>query len=913
MKHGFEFLGDPSDYSRATGRGILYWVLKSESINTYGMSGSSSSKQKQSTPEAKKSLSRNPDRQVGRPAKDVRSQNGQGAMVQKSKIVSSSKTAPDNSPLSSPKSYNSSAKGLVVKSSEVYLKPSISVTDESKMSSLSVIEHIKDEKPSSEANGEPNEDCDDDKPLSARRPSGLSKVNSNHGKKGPHASTSGQRPTIPKPEDSDDEIPLSSKFQVKSNAGLSLHRPAGSGERTPLLSRHDQNGSASTERKPSNNPKKRPGDDIKTADEVLMKKPKISDTSKHKSKEASVKAEMKEEDDEDLVPISHRKKKPTSSDKKSLSYKNMTKPKTSISKKTNKKQKMVMKNSKYSFKVPPGSGHGEKWTTLVHNGVSFPPSYKPHGVKMLYKGKPVNLTPEQEEVATMYAVMLDKDFLNNLQFKENFMSDWQKILGENHIIQSLEHCDFTPIYEWHQKEKEKKKKMTTEIGLEGDETLLEKKALKEKKEQQEEKYKWAIVDGVKERVGNFKVEPPGLFQGRGEHPRMGKLKKRIRPSDITINIGKDAPIPDCPISGESWKEIRHDNTVTWLAYWNDPINPKEFKYVFLSASSTLKGQSDKEKYEKARRLKNYIQGIRAAYTKDCTSKDMTKRQIAVATYLIDKLALRAGNEKDDDEAITVGCCTLKVENVEPLPPNILKFDFLGKDSIRYERELEVEIAVFKAIQQFRSGKKDGDDLFDEIDTSKLNAHLKSLMPGLTAKVFRTYNASFTLDDMLSRETKGVDVVENIAVYNHANKEVAIICNHQKAIPKSHDAQMLRLDEKIEELKGVVEELQTDLGRAKKGKPSLKSGDGKTTRNLNPDALERKLNQTTAKIEKMEREKETKDDLKTVALSTSRINYLDPRITVAWCKRHEVPIEKIFSKTLLAKFVWAMDVDPDFRF
>ena len=103
---------------------------------------------------------------------------------------------------------------------------------------------------------------------------------------------------------------------------------------------------------------------------------------------------------------------------------------------------------------------------------------------------------------------------------------------------------------------------------------------------------------------------------------MGKLKKRIHPSDITINIGKDAPIPECPINGEgfllflfclssllennslssrwnpyvkinstsrSWKEIRHDNTVTWLAYWIDPITSKEFKYVFLAASSSLKG------------------------------------------------------------------------------------------------------------------------------------------------------------------------------------------------------------------------------------------------------------------------------------------------------------------------------------
>ena len=38
-------------------------------------------------------------------------------------------------------------------------------------------------------------------------------------------------------------------------------------------------------------------------------------------------------------------------------------------------------------------------------------------------------------------------------------------------------------------------------------------------------------------VGNFRVEPPGLFRGRGEHPRMGKLKSRIYPRDIVINIG----------------------------------------------------------------------------------------------------------------------------------------------------------------------------------------------------------------------------------------------------------------------------------------------------------------------------------------------------------------------------------------
>lgn len=46
------------------------------------------------------------------------------------------------------------------------------------------------------------------------------------------------------------------------------------------------------------------------------------------------------------------------------------------------------------------------------------------------------------------------------------------------------------------------------------------------------------------------------------------------------------------------------------------------------------------------------------------------------------------------------------------------------------------------------GKSKTDDLFDELNTSKLNAHLKELVPGLTAKVFRTYNASITLDEMV---------------------------------------------------------------------------------------------------------------------------------------------------------------------
>ncbi|CAN6455390.1 unnamed protein product [Victoria cruziana] len=68
-----------------------------------------------------------------------------------------------------------------------------------------------------------------------------------------------------------------------------------------------------------------------------------------------------------------------------------------------------------------------------------------------------------------------------------------------------------------------------------------------------------------------------------------------------------------------------------------------------------------------------------------------------------------------------------------------------------------------------------------------------------------------------------------------------------------------------------------------------------------------------KIEKIDRDIKTKEEMKNVALGTSKINYMDPRISVSWCKRNEVPIEKIFNKSLLAKFAWAMDVEPEYGF
>lgn len=164
----------------------------------------------------------------------------------------------------------------------------------------------------------------------------------------------------------------------------------------------------------------------------------------------------------------------------------------------------------------------------------------------------------------------------------------------------------------------------------------------------------------------------------------------------------------------------------------------------LNPSSKIKGEKDHAKYETARRLKSKIDKIRGNYTEDFKSKEMRIRQRAVALYFIDKLALRAGNEKDEDQADTVGCCSLRCEHVtlqdeassedvrrfkDEGKDNVIIFDFLGKDSIRYYNEVQVEKRVYKNLQLFKENKKKDDDLFDRLNTAMLNEHLKDLMEG----------------------------------------------------------------------------------------------------------------------------------------------------------------------------------------
>ncbi|KAJ5571306.1 DNA topoisomerase I domain 1 [Penicillium sp. DV-2018c] len=629
----------------------------------------------------------------------------------------------------------------------------------------------------------------------------------------------------------------------------------------------------------------------------------------------------------------------------------------------------------YRWWEDPTKGDGTiKWTTLEHNGVVFPPEYQvlPENVKMKYDGVPITLQPEAEEVATFFGSMLNSTHnVENPVFQKNFFGDFKDIIkktggakdpkGNKVDIKEFAKCDFKPIFEYYDAQRAEKKLMPP----------AEKKAAKALKDEQEAPYQYCIWDGRKQKVGNFRVEPPSLFRGRGEHPKTGRVKTRVQPEQITINIGKEATVPPPPPVTKN-------------------INGN-YKYVMLAANSDVKGQSDYKKFEKARELKKHIEKIRKDYQKNLKHDMMVERQKATAVYLIDQFALRAGNEKGEDEAETVGCCSLKYENVTLKPPNTVVFDFLGKDSIRFYDEVQVDPQVFKNLKIFKKApKKNGDEIFDRLTTSALNKHLANYMPGLTAKVFRTYNASWTMGRVLSEMTAtGGTIAEKVKAYNDANRKVAILCNHKRTVTASHanameklgerikglryqkwrlKQQMLDLDSSLKKKKGaaffeidedldkewieehqafLIEEQRTKINkkfekdnekRVADGEKEMKASEleerlqvikemekkfkkenktGKVeveARGATVEKLENAIAKIDQRVETMSVQAQDKEDNKEVALGTSKINYIDPRLTVVFSKKFDVPIEKLFSKALREKFEWAIkSVDEDWEF
>ena len=68
--------------------------------------------------------------------------------------------------------------------------------------------------------------------------------------------------------------------------------------------------------------------------------------------------------------------------------------------------------------------------------------------------------------------------------------------------------------------------------------------------------------------------------------------------------------------------------------------------------------------------------------------------------------------------------------------------------------------------------------------------------------------------------------------------------------------------------------------------------GSVKERVNVEKKKKAVERLNEQLEKLEISATDKEENKQIALGTSKLNYLDPRISVGWCKANGVPIEKV---------------------
>ncbi|MDZ7723986.1 MAG: DNA topoisomerase I [candidate division KSB1 bacterium] len=464
---------------------------------------------------------------------------------------------------------------------------------------------------------------------------------------------------------------------------------------------------------------------------------------------------------------------------------------------------------------------------LHHVGILVPEPPEYQGLSIRVDGEKIKLDPRQEEMAYAWAKKLGTPYVEDRVFVKNFIKDFSDCLGYDKPL-SIDQIDFSEVIERVRREKEARDAMTKE----------EKKKLaakrKEIREALKEEYGHAEADGERIELANYMTEPSGIFMGRGKHPMRGRWKEGAKKKDVTLNLSPDAE----SIDPDEWKEIIWQPESLWVARWQDKLSGK-FKYIWLHDSAPIKQEREAGKFDKAIELSARLQEIRSRIESALVDEHAKRRRIATACYLIDYLCLRVGDEKDPDEADTVGATTLRPEHITFHDDGLVEFRFLGKDSILWNKKLELPQVVRDNLQELvdharpsnssmRMGKSHPNykkpQLFYDISSRNVNEFLSEIMTGLSAKVFRTLHATRVVKDTLvEADVKASDPqYKKWEAANKANAEAAILCNHNKKPPKNWKERQQRYKEReaktreqIQKIKDLKKEIKDQLRDLKK--------------------------------------------------------------------------------------------------
>jgi len=207
------------------------------------------------------------------------------------------------------------------------------------------------------------------------------------------------------------------------------------------------------------------------------------------------------------------------------------------------------------------------------------------GAPLLYGGEEIRLPPAVEEIASFWCSTTNPDPVS----AENFFRGFRDALREyEHLYEKItdfKKCNWDRLAQKIKATKEelKEENAARRAGDGG-------------------KYAHCLVDGVCEKVGTSRVEPPGLRRSRDPKKR-GTLRRRIMPEECVMNCDKTVPPPICPLPGRAWKDVVHDDTAGWLAYHKKDGEKSARNYLEACLPTP-------EKFRLARKSGRRLQGLR---------------------------------------------------------------------------------------------------------------------------------------------------------------------------------------------------------------------------------------------------------------------------------------------------------------
>ncbi|MEA3408417.1 MAG: hypothetical protein U9R48_10135 [Chloroflexota bacterium] len=568
---------------------------------------------------------------------------------------------------------------------------------------------------------------------------------------------------------------------------------------------------------------------------------------------------------------------------------------------------------------------------LIHNGVIVPESSDLPGLSIVVRGEEMKLTPKQEEMALAWARKKDTKYVRDEVFVSNFFGDFSKALGVEPPLEPDE-VDFGPYYAHLEAQRVAKEEMSKE------ERRAEREERKAERERLKAEYGYAIVDGQRVELATYMVEPSSIFVGRGKHPLRGRWKEGAKRSDITLNLS-----PDASLERDGWDDVVWQPDSMWVARWKDKLSGK-LKYVWLGDTAPIKQEREAEKFDESRRLGRKLRQVRERIAHDLTSDDPQRRMVATACYLIDHLCLRVGDEKDAEEADTVGATTLRPEHVTLHEDDrVVEFHFLGKDAVEWHRELEAPDDVWDNLVELvgnaQPSRATSDDeeghptrdlpqLFHDIGSRDVNAYLSDILPGLTAKVFRTYHATAAVRRSLAASDVKPEDPKHVKwkAASEANLEAARLSNHTKeyqgdweSARERYETRREKAEERIARYEKQVAEREEKLAAlkeeaAEKEEEAESDEDRGKIRARYADRLERARERIESSKDRLERAKIVLDKIDTQFeirrqkrdwnTGTSLKSYIDPRVYYRWGEKVDYDVlNEYYPAKLRRKFAW----------